>query len=465
MAKKWWVLAAVGCGTFMATLDSSIVNIALPTLSKEFGVDLYQVKWVVVVYLLVITCLLLPFGRLADYFGRKTIFQFGFIIFTLGSALCGLAPGLGELVAARVVQGLGVSMLMANGPAIITAAFPFRERGAALGTMAMVVSTGLLSGPGVGGFLISHFGWRSIFLVNLPIGLLGILLAQKYLEREKRRPGRLSFDFAGAFLQTVFLLSVIVLFDPPNISISGTLPISIPRWIMAAAALIIGAIFVRVEAEAKAPVLDLSLMKSRTFWSANVASLLMFISFSSIFVLMPFYLEEMLHLAPHQAGLYMTVIPLTIFFVAPISGRLSDRIGSRWLSFGGALVGAVGLLTMSGTIGPGLTATSGPMSISLFLMAAGLANGLFQSPNNSAIMGAVSTEKLGVASAFSATIRNLGLVTGTGLATGLFAWNFKSSQDFISSLHVAHRACAVIAVGAMIFSLWKENPRKESRRG
>jgi MFS family permease len=158
MSKKWWILTAVACGTFMATLDSSIVNIALPTLTTQLHTDLYRVKWVVIIYLLTITCTLLPFGRLSDQLGRKWVFQSGFVVFTLGSALCSLANHLDWLVTARVVQAIGASMLMANGPAIITAAFPSNERGGALGTLSMVVSAGLISGPSVGGILISALG-------------------------------------------------------------------------------------------------------------------------------------------------------------------------------------------------------------------------------------------------------------------------------------------------------------------
>ena len=461
MSKKWWVLASVACGTFMATLDSSIVNIALPTLTKEFAVNVYQVKWVVVVYLLIITCLLLPFGRLSDQYGRKTVFQLGFTIFTLGSGLCGMSDTLASLVLARVVQGLGVSMLMANGPALITAAFPFRERGAALGTLAMVVSTGLLSGPSVGGLLISHFGWRSIFLVNIPIGILGIALAQRFLIREPPRKERVPFDWIGAFLQTILLVSFIVIFDPPNISISGSLPLSAPRWLLALITIVFGAAFIKVEQEAKAPLMDLALLRSRIFWSANLAGFLMFVSFSSVFVLMPFFLEEVLHFAPHQAGLFMTAIPLTIFVTAPISGRISDRVGSRWLCFAGAGIGTLGLLIMSGTFGLGLYENVTELGIILALTSAGLANGLFQSPNNSSIMGAVPPEKLGVASALLATVRNLGQVIGTGLATSLFSWSYRHDSDYVGSIHLAMRAASILSACAMIFSLWQGGKQVE----
>src|SRR5687768_13126935 len=197
MPQKWWVLATVACGTFMATLDSSIVNIALPTLTKTLGSDLYRIKWVVIIYLLVITCLLLPFGRLSDQYGRKGIFQAGFLLFTLASTLCGLSPNLDGLLLFRGLQGVGAAMLMSNGPAIITAAFPSNERGKALGTLAMVVSAGLVTGPSLGGFLITHLGWRSIFLVNLPVGLAGILLAQQFIPKDHGTRLKAPFDWAG----------------------------------------------------------------------------------------------------------------------------------------------------------------------------------------------------------------------------------------------------------------------------
>ncbi|NDD91515.1 MFS transporter, partial [bacterium] len=176
MSRKWRALASVACGTFMATLDSSIVNIGLPTLTKEFATSLSSVKWVVVVYLLAISCLLLPAGRISDQLGRKRTFILGFSVFAIGSLLCGLAPSIPALIFFRVIQGIGAALLMANGPAVITAVFPANERGGALGTMSMVVSAGLVSGPSLGGLLITHIGWRSIFLVNIPVAIFGLYL-------------------------------------------------------------------------------------------------------------------------------------------------------------------------------------------------------------------------------------------------------------------------------------------------
>jgi EmrB/QacA subfamily drug resistance transporter len=461
MSRKWWVLAAVACGTFMATLDSSIVNIALPTLTKVFGTDVDRVKWVVIVYVLVITCLLLIFGRLSDQYGRRRIFQWGFVVFTVGSAFCSFSTGLIPLILARALQAVGASMLMANGPALITAAFPASERGTALGTMAMVVSAGLISGPGVGGLLISSFGWRSIFILNLPVGIVGLLLVNRNVARDHGLRNPAPFDWAGAILQTILLLSLIVLFDPLNVSVSGSMPFPISRWFMAAVVLAVGTIFVKVESDAKAPLLDLSLLKNRTFWSANVAGFLTFVWLSSVSILMPYFFEDVMHFPTHTSGMFMTAIPLTILVIAPISGRLSDTFGSRGLSFAGALIGALSLLIMSGILGPGIGAQFSSFEIIVLLVTIGLAIGLFQSPNNNAIMGSVPSSKLGVASALLATIRNLGLAIGTSLSMGLFSWRMKETGDFVHSLHFTHFIAAIIAVCAMLAALIKrDEPRK-----
>ncbi len=463
MTRKWWVLSAVACGTFMATLDSSIVNIALPTLTKELSVDLEQVKWVVVIYLLVITCLVLPFGRLSDLKGRKLIFQLGYLIFTIGSAFCSIAGNLPWLVFFRAFQAIGASMLMANGPAIITRAFLPRERGAALGTLAMVVSAGLVSGPSLGGYAISHLGWRSIFWINIPIGILGIMLVHFFVKSEFSTRVSFPFDWAGAIIQSILLVGFLILFDPPFVAISGSRPFPVSRWVIAAFLVLLFVAFIKIEKEVKAPIFDLSLLKERTFWTANLASFLTFVSYSSVSVLMPFFLEEVLQLPPKGAGLYMSAVPLTIFAVAPISGRLSDRFGSHGLSFAGALIGALGLFVMSGSVGKGISELNKSYEIVLYLCTIGFAMGLFQSPNNAAIMGSVPLNKLGVASALLATVRNLGLVTGTGLATALFSWRLTETGNFVTALHVTFFVAAWIGVAATIAALGKRGHPEEDK--
>ncbi len=455
MALKWRILAAVACGTFMATLDSSIVNIALPTLTKELGADLYRVKWVVIAYLLVITCLLLPCGKLSDQYGKKKVFTLGFLLFMLGSCLCSISRNLPWLVTSRIFQGVGAAMLMANGPAILTTAFPPRERGTALGTMAMVVSIGLISGPSLGGFLISALGWPSIFWINIPIALFGIYLVQKNIKPDASIKLSLDqFDWAGGFVQSLFLMCFIMIFDPP----AGASP-----WLFVVLSVIFLLLFAKIESLVEHPLFDLSLIKNKTFWTANLSSFLMFVTFSSVSVLLPFYLEEIQMLSPRAAGLYMAVIPLTILVIAPISGRLSDRFGSQELSFAGALIAVIGLYRISGVFGEGLLEHTHRVEVLIDLSIVGLSLGLFQSPNNNAIMSSVPNGKLGVASALLATVRNLGLVAGTGLATLLFSWKRTiAGGGFIPALHFAHAVAGTVAIFAMIAALGKKRGKLSS---
>jgi EmrB/QacA subfamily drug resistance transporter len=457
MPKKGWVLTTVACGTFMATLDSSIVNIALPTLTKVLKTDLRSIKWVIVIYLLTITCSLLPFGRLSDLYGRKRIFQYGFIVFTVGSLLCGFATNLEYLILSRVLQGLGASMLMANGPAIVTQTFELGSRGKALGFLSMVVSMGLVSGPTVGGFLIGALGWRSIFLVNIPIGLMGFLFAGRHLSAlpAQRRHG--PFDWGGAFLQMFVLLLFILFVDPPAFTIAGSKPILLSRWLLGGGCALVAWIFYVIQKQVPEPILDFSLFKIRTFWAANLANFLNFISYSSLLVLMPFYLEEVLGYDPEHAGFLMSAIPLTVFVIAPISGHLCDQIGTRTLSAVGAFVSSVALLGMAGFIGSGLHENSREFRVIIALLLVGLSSGLFQSPNNVALMSSISNDKLGVASALMATIRNLGLVTGTGLAAKLFSWRHGETGDFVEAFHFALMVAGILSVGAIVASLAKSN--------
>ncbi len=437
----------------MATLDSSIVNIGLPTLTKEFSTDLTAVKWVVVVYLLAISCLILPAGRISDQMGRKKTFVLGFSIFALGSLFCGLAPSIPSLIGFRMFQGIGAALLMANGPAVITAAFPPSERGGALGTMSMVVSAGLVSGPSLGGFLISQVGWRSIFLVNIPVAILGLYLAGKNIEDTEARRPQFKFDWAGAILQAVILLLFLASLDPPHVEWVRTLE-TFPywRWMLSLVALLLFVLFIRVESRSAWPVMDLSLLRIPGFWMPNLAGFLTFISYSAVSVLMPFYLEEEMLFTPSQAGFLMTAVPLTIFVVAPISGRISDRIGNYGLSVAGGVIGAVGLLAIGGFFGSGISGESSSLQVVAALCSVGLATGLFQSPNNTAIMNAVPPEKLGVASALLATFRNLGLVLGTGMSTALFSWRLGAHGNLTSALHFTLMMAAAVAFVAAFVS-------------
>lgn len=444
----------------MATLDASVVNIALPTLTKALGAEVHHVKWVIIIYLLAITCLLLPFGRLADQFGRRRTFQVGFAVFTLGSLFCGMSNSLTSLVMSRFIQGIGGAMLMANGPALITSHFSPQERGKALGTLAMVVSLGLVTGPTIGGLLISYLGWKSIFYINIPIGLAGVVIARTFIEADPKRQDFESFDWAGSLLQSVALVGFISLLEPPAISISGGGLVHIPRWVVGIGFAIVVALFLKIESESRAPILDLELFKIRTFWSGNLSALLMFVAYSGMVVLMPFYLEEVLKLETRVAGFYMSMIPMAVFVVAPISGRLSDRIGSRDLSMFGSMMLSASLWCMAELLDADGQVTHAQVLI--LLGSVGISTGLFQAPNNNAIMSSVPPQRLGVASACLATVRNLGLVTGTGLASAFVAQQNllphlqTVNGPFVSSLHRVLYAGSALAAAAAIASFGKD---------
>lgn len=443
----------------MATLDSSIVNIALPTLSKDLNADLGGIKWVVILYLLMITAVLLPMGRLSDHFGRKRFYLMGFSVFTLGSGICALAPSLAGLVVARVVQGLGAAMLMANGPAVITASFPAHERGKGIGVLAMIVSAGLVSGPAIGGFFIHHFGWRSIFLVNIPIGILGIFLGNRFLPSDSPldRSERWSFDWKGSVLQCILLSSVIFLVDIPRDDQGHQILNGAERVGGAVFLLFLLALFLREERKTNAPVLDLTLFRNRTFLLSSVSSFLTFVAYSCVAVLTPFFLETTLLLPTSRSGMLMSAIPVMIFFIAPVSGRLSDRWGSRGLSAFGAGLAAIGLFGLGGLFGTGgISMGMNSNIVGIWLVILGLALGIFQSPNNSALMGSVPHQKLGVASAIAATTRNLGMVLGTGLSTELFAHFQRRTLDFTDALRTTYSVAGCIAVGSVLVSLGKK---------
>ncbi len=412
-AGKWTVMAMVDIGAFMATLDASIVNISLPKISLYFNVPLSGlVEWVIIAYLIVIVSLLLILGRLSDMLGQKLLWVSGLAVFTLGSALCGAAPSLLSLVLFRALQGIGGAMLMAIGPAMITRAFPVGERGRALGLLGVVVAAGTSAGPALGGIITQVFSWRWIFYLNIPIGLIGVIATLRLLT-ERMRPswGGQRFDLWGAILLAAGLCSLML-----GLSFGQEWGWhSYPILGLFAGSLGLLAAFCINERYVAQPLVDLSLFRSRLFSAAIASSFLCFLALFAVMFLMPFYLEELLALAPHEAGLLMTVVPLTLSVVAPISGWLSDRFGSQVLSSLGLAISCVGLWFLSQ-----LPARVSNFDIVWPLFITGLGQGLFQAPNSNAIMSAVPPLRLGIASSFMATVRVLGQASSVALSGAIF---------------------------------------------
>lgn len=461
---RWRVLAAVGVGTIMSPLDGSVVNIALPTITSFFHTTLGVSEWVAMAYLLAISSLLLSYGRLGDLYGHRNIYITGFVVFTVGSALCGLSPSIGALIAFRVVQSLGAGMMMAAGPAIITAAFPPFERGKALGINGMMVGVGLALGPVLGGILVRMLGWHSIFYINVPIGIIGTWWAMRILPQPGALQGTRKFDLVGAgtLFVTLFCLLLALSRGETWGWLSGTV---LTLWAVGIAAFLS---FLLAEVRVPDPMVDLSLFQLRLFSAANASALLNFMAQFSVTFLIPFYLQQTLGMPPNTAGMVMLAAPAVMLFLAPVSGSLSDRFGSRWLAPLGMAIIAVALLLLSN-----LTAASSAIDIIWRLALVGAGAGIFQSPNNSAIMGSVPPRRLGLASGMLATMRNIGMVLGIAISGAVFTTRYGQylagvnvgqvsvPEAYMLAVRDAFRVGALLALLGVITSLVRgEEPKR-----
>jgi EmrB/QacA subfamily drug resistance transporter len=464
-ANKWVVLALSGTATFMTTLDSSIVNIGLPSIARAFGVPLSgNIEWVLIGYLVVIAAVLLTLGRLADMLGRKPLFLAGLTVFTLGSALCGAAPSLGTLVAARCFQGLGAAGILCVNVAMITRSFPAAERGRALGLNMILLALGVSAGPTIGGILTQALSWRWIFYVNLPIGALALLAAWRLLT-ERYHVERQRFDLAGAALLATGLaaLTLGLSFGQEwgwaSLRFLGSMGIAVTALAGAA----------WVEPRVPAPILDPALLRNRVFAFANISFMICMLALFAVSFLLPFYLEELQGFDTLRSGLLLTPLPLTLALVAPVSGALADRVGSRWLAPLGLAIACAGLLLLSG-----LTQASSIAYLVLCLIVTGIGQGLFQSPNARAIMGAAPPNELGVASGTLATGRVIGqsvsvavagavftsfggAAAGAALAAGRGTLSLEQAralqETFVTGLRAAFIACALFAALGVVTAL------------
>ena len=447
--RKWWVLAAVSTGSFMTALDGSVVNTILPVIKDAFRSNVATVEWIVTVYLLVISGLLLTFGRLGDLRGHKSVFVWGFGIFVLSSALCGASVSAEMLILFRGLQAIGGAMLASNSPAILTANFPPERRGQAIGLNSMVTYLGLTVGPSLGGWLAQTLGWRSVFYINLPVGALALTLSLLFIPKDIPTETGKKFDLAGAAL---FLAGLVSLMLGLNQGAEwGWL--SAPTLGLIAAALVLLTIFVLVELRSPAPMLDLSLFRNPLFSASTASALLNYICVYSLMFLMPFYLIQGRGLNPAQAGLILTAQPIIMAIVAPISGSLSDRTGARLPGMIGMALLAAGLFLLS-RLGPG----SPIWMVVLGLAIAGPGTGTFISPNTSALLGAAPRHRQGIASGVLASGRNVGMVLGIGLAGAIFTTHLAQNTPdaLFTGVDMGFLAAAVVAVVGIVMSAIKE---------
>jgi EmrB/QacA subfamily drug resistance transporter len=410
--RGWAILGVVALGTFMTALDASIVNIGLPSIARTFRTPVGgAAEWVVIAYLVAIAATLLSFGHLSDLVGRKPVWLAGLATFTVGSMLCGAAPSLASLVLARAFQGLGGAMIFAPGLAIITDAFPPAGRGRALGVNAVVFAVGTSLGPTFGGLITGHLSWRWIFYLNVPLGALALLASQATLPRSgphRREP----FDVAGAGLLAVgfALLTVVLSFSPEW----GWGSVRLLTCLAVGTIALVGTAL--VERRAPRPIIDFSLFRERMLASSLGSMTLAMLALFAISFMLPFYFEELRGFSVEKSGLLLTPLPLTIAVVAPVSGSLADRIGSRWLAAGGLALACLGLLFLAR-----LDAASTLVEVIGCLVLTGAGQGMFQTPNARALMNAVPPGKQGEAAGLLATGRVVGQSLSVALAGAIFA--------------------------------------------
>jgi EmrB/QacA subfamily drug resistance transporter len=406
---KWKLLFVTTIGAYMSSLDASIVNIALPAITNDLDVPFSIIEWVPIIYLLMQAISLVAFGRLGDLHGRKSLYLWGLGLFTLASLFNGLSRTGEYLIIWRAVQGLGASLISSQSIAMITAEFPTQERGKALGINVASIYLGLVTGPGIGGFLVQYFGWQSIFYINIPIGCLLIPASIYFIRKSEPNKNAPPFDFLGMILFGVFLGSLLLLLSLVHGLGWGNAVI----WLLFGTSLIGFLSFLWFESHIPAPMLKLTLFRSnRVFAAANLTALFNYIALSGISFLFSIYLQAFLGFKPSIAGLIMIPTPIAMVLLSPLSGRLSDKIGTRFLSSLGMTIIGIAITFMILIV---LYLPWPYFILSQILLGCG--SGLFSSPNQSAIMGSVEKKDSGIASGTLSTMR----VTGQSLSVALLS--------------------------------------------
>jgi len=404
---KWTVLTVTTVGIFMATLDASVVVVGLPVIIEDLNTSLFAGIWVITGYRLMITILLVTIGRFADILGRVKLYYAGFAVFTAGSALCGLSPSGELLIVSRLIQGFGAALLFVNSMAIVVDAFPTAELGTAIGINQMAINAGTIVGYTLSGVLIGLFGWRSIFWVNVPIGIFGTFWSHRRLKEPYGHIGKERFDYPGAILFSTALTMVLLALTLGNLS-------SLLTQALLAGSIVLFAVFLAHERRATQPVMDLSLFRIRPFTAGNLTNFLNGLAFAALAFELTLYFELVKGYSPFQTGIALIPMGLTLIIIGPISGRLSDKYGGRDLSTLGLAITSIALLVFST-----FTVATSEVYIAAALALGGFGIGLFRSPNASSVMGSVPAKRRGIGAGVRSTIINTSSVVSIPLALTL----------------------------------------------
>jgi len=412
-ANRYKLFTVGAIGTFMATLDGSILNVALPSIARDLDAPVSLVAWVVLAYSLTLISLLVAFGAWTQRRGYGFSYRFGYTFFIVGSLLCALSGSISMLIVSRVVQAVGTAMFASIGPGMVTTVFPREERGKGLGIMVMMVSAGFMVGPPVGGYLLGIWSWHAIFIVNLPIGLFGLVMAHRYFRLLDKPQDPPPMRVAAAAALALALVSGVF-----GLSLIDDYPVGHPlMWGLGLFSAFSFVVFIALEKNPRHTVVGLGIFRNRRFTTALAAQLCHFAGLSGVLVLVPFFLERVKLFEPQQVGMYLVIMPIVMFIAAPTSGKLSDIIGYRLLTSAGMVIMGTGLYLLSN-----LAPDTQNWYIAVCLAVVGGGAGVFSTPNSSALMGSVREGQRSVASGILATNRNIGMSVGVAVATALFAY-------------------------------------------
>jgi EmrB/QacA subfamily drug resistance transporter len=444
--RKWWTLGSLCFALFMIMLDNTVVNVALPAIKADLGITTSELEWTVAAYALTFASLLLTGGKLGDLLGRRLIFVIGLTVFTLSSLACGLSSSAPELIGARAVQGIGAALMMPATLSIISATFAVRERGTAIGIWAGVSAMALAIGPLLGGLITEHISWNWIFYVNVPIGVLAVVSAFVVVPESRDTSHEQRLDLPGLLTSGIGLFALVYALIEANNYGWGSARI---LGLFAVAIVALG-LFVLLELHQRLPLLDLSLFRSGTFAGANLVAILVTLAMFGIFVFFPIYMQTFRGWSPTQAG--AALLPWTVMVVifAPIAGKLSDHVGSRWLISGGMSVVAVCCLWLS-TVD--LQSSFWHMLPGFIL--GGLGMSFVMTPMSAAAMGAAPVAKAGVASGVLNTFRQVGVALGIGITGAIVAnraaaYGGPPPQAFVYGLTFGMKVSAGICLGGAV---------------